>query len=623
MAFIKAFLFSHGEKILLAVVAFFAIWSIAGNLMGDYSKEIKPDQINEDMEKIKTHLNSSTIQKSKIEILRSTEIVDNILTAHRKELHAIDGWQSFYVLPPKPAKMESVDINKILKQGKVFVPPEKYISRIGFAQELRVEVGGKRVVLIFRENDNARWLTGVRAKIFRKAVGYGQGEANYKKVHQKQLDRAGYAAVSLKNDENEEGSESKGMFSNIVKTETHEAGAEDPAVSEGISELEKEKKYFDDQETVADSDLAELLNSSTAFNSSWELVAEDLKPVTEKPDLESLLRGESLELQEAENVPAEEYQSNWFYFVDDYKDGGLVENIVYRYMVVLYARGTNVADEMLLKDKNEENKLKNYIPFVSVGSERLALNNDEFKTFIKKIGEKTTFAKAEYPEFSELVSSDVFEFESSSEEPVKKLWVDNKKVTLEKDATYYSQMSYSNYFLTPVRTRFQFVSKFGEDTAMMKVYVIDDEGKEISSNFTVKMPVLPPESKKPSRNPYKKYPLSKFKPAPIGGEKKVKGIIYDFSTGWGLVDIKKCEMVVKPYKLVTKKDKTGRVVTINGEEVKEKKYTSELLLNSSYLIIVELKSKIEGKKPRFMRKPKYRSSPVPQDVEYIWNPKTK
>lgn len=620
MAFLKSFLFAHGEKLLLGLVAIFALWSIVGNIIGGYSDDIKPSEINQNLDKIKQHLSSKKVQREKPEILRSTRIVEDILSAYAEKVKKMDGWESFYILPPKPEKQITLVRDDTL--GKKYFPPEDYVPSIGAATDLRVEVGGKRVILAFRESEKCRWIQGVRAKIYRKAVGYGVPDADYKAVHSRQLERLGAAAIKMGNtetagiDENPDAGIFGGRFVNrnpgsAVPSETEAAG-------DARNEAEYEKKLLEEKEMLADQDLNELLKSGTEFNSKWELIADDVNPVAGQPDvqnvIEGLLRGEERELTPADRLPEENYQRKWFFYVDDYKEGGLVENMVYRYRVVLYAKAADVPEEIKVKNTL---KLKKYIPFVKMGRQRLAMNGTEFKNFVEKNDVEQKMAKAEYLEFTPLQEITGFNLDDSEKTM---LWVD-KNTSVSEGATYYAQMSYSNYFLTPVRTTFSFLSKFGNDTAMITVTVVDDDGKKVSTNFTVKMPTLPPESAKLLPNPYQKYPLDKITPTPIGSEKKVNGIIYDFSTGWGLVDIKDCEVLVKPYKLVPKKDETGRTVVVNGEEVKVKEYTSEIKLNSSYLVVVELESKIKGKRRRFDRIPKYRKSFMPEDLQYIWNPK--
>ena len=84
-------------------------------------------------------------------------------------------------------------------------------------------------------------------------------------------------------------------------------------------------------------------------------------------------------------------------------------------------------------------------------------------------------------------------------------------------------------------------------------------------------------------------------PTPIGNIKKIrsgsKGTIdFDFSTRWGLVDIRECDIEVKRYTLVQKKTKGGRkVLDANDEPIMERKYKDPIILPSSYCVLMELK----------------------------------
>jgi hypothetical protein len=645
MGTIKAILIAHGEKLGLVLVALFSLWVIAGNLVGGYDAEIKPDEIEESLETIKAHLNNSKAYKIRPEILRSTKMVAANMKCYRKDEWSANGWDSFYALPPVPEKIVSV-----VPKGdeKIYAVEEEIRPRIATPSDVHVKVGGRRMALVFREGMGSRRLKNVRAMVWRKAIGDGKTGAKMGKVYRRQMKRKGIDVDLLKENRRQGG---PGMEMDPAMME---AGADPMArpgrgfggragfstgdlfgrksrkketrkteYDESLSEVEREKKYFEELEKASSEDLSDLLDKTTTISSEWELVAKDLKGYTEEPDMDKLLEGKRPELEEASDDIADgEYSRKWFYVVENFDGEKIMENVVYRYRVVIYAQPVGLPEEYLTDER-----YKGYVPYVSMGNERVAMFRETFNERLESIDEKEKYAPAELLNFEPLVqvagfTKDEREITFYERKPAK----GKKERKLREELALqpaYSQFMYSDYVLTPVRTRYDFISTLGSNNAVFRVEIINDRGRPITENFQVVKPELPPESEKQYRSPYKKYPMDKVIPVPIGGEKAVKGIKYDFSTGWGLVDIRDCEIETRRYTLQPKLDERGRRIRKDGEVVMEKKYSSPLTLKWSYVVIREIKGKM-GKKPRFKRllrhRPQFGSEKSGEDIKAIWNP---
>ncbi|MHC4884361.1 MAG: hypothetical protein ACYTGH_04675 [Planctomycetota bacterium] len=600
MAQIKAILIAHGEKILLGLVAIFSLYSILGNLLGETKQvgdvTIDPTAIHRDMDTIREHTRSDKAQTEAPEMEDVRKRVLAVRNVGKAPVWMTTGWDglAYGRLPEPPTVITPVPPKQ---KGALQIPEDDYFPIIDAPVNVRVRVGGKRVVVTWEAGPQSQWIENVRAIIWRKAVGEAREGAKS-------------SALEADSDDLEDQPRREeptgGIFGGGAVEEQEEVmeAPEEFGRPKDIEELiEAEMAALSSAEDAWELKLKNVLNANSLIKGRWKMLKAGIEGVSEEPDAELLLAGDPFTPEE-DDRDGEEYEPEHFYFVDD----TIEENTVYRYRVILYATPKDLPAEF-----KEDERFKWYWPFLRMKEQRLALNKKAVSEYVNaQKKEKSLGARATQMSFAPLVSDKGVRGEEE-EEAASYYWLPKgmKERLVRKSlegVEGYSPFTWSPYILTPVRTSIRFISKVGNTMAMFKVRVIDDQGDSHENTFQVKKPVFTPP-KGPIKSAADYYSKAGFpkkvKPAIIGGTKKVRNrdhetVDFDFSTRWGLVDIRECDIEVKRYTLAKKRSKSGKVILDRSEQpVMVRKYKDPVKLPSSYCVLMELKK--GGRLKRLLR----------------------
>ena len=340
MGQLKTFLLAHAEKILLAVVAVIAFWSISSGMFTGADTKFNPGDIDRDIAKIESHLRSDQAWIESIDFDKSSTKVENILNAYEKETSRLQGWDgSLYISPPPRRKLVVLNVRDDMR-----APPAEYISKIDMPANVHVKAGAGRVAIVFQEGPLTQWCEGASARIYRKTVGVGREDADMDKVYQLQRERAGdqpdtytsrtpsfspasTGAARSRNASpamryNPEYNPEAGLY-----TDGRMPGQAPPGergmprqsqsniyteqdLEEMRSEIRREAETIAEQEAAAEQDLDKLLDKEVKTEGKWIRVAKDLKPIDQKPNIDAVLGEEALPAP----IPgAEASAQKWFY----------------------------------------------------------------------------------------------------------------------------------------------------------------------------------------------------------------------------------------------------------------------------------------------------------------------
>ncbi|MBN1256660.1 MAG: hypothetical protein JXA52_03020 [Planctomycetes bacterium] len=664
MGQVKLFLLAHAEKLVLAIVAIFAIWSIAANIFSDANQGFDPDKISANISRIDSHLKKDERWIEIKDPETADSRVETILQKDDTEIWLSQGWDApLYVSPPARNQRTRIPIIE-----DYFAPPMAYISRIDMPTNLHVKAGAGRVAIVFQEGPLTQWREGVSAAIFRKAVGMGREDADMDKVYQRQRERAGelparegsiapgappapggmpppeYISPSPVYDPNRglmipPGGRSPGMTIPSVGPGLRSNQDEDMLSSEErLAKIRVEKNVESEtiktQEEAAKEDLEALLDKEIKIEEKWEEVVRDLKGIEVQPDIDAVLTEAAIAKT---NPLADETAPDrkWFYFLDK----NVKENTIYRYRVVVYAKPKNLPEEVIenadtVAKKKAEDKgkttwiepYKYYYPILRMGNLRLALPPTEFGKYLNDEpasgSAEAVPLKFEDLEYQQAIVKDAegntidwWSLPAVGSDPTPEdVW---KKLST---AIGFSQFAWSDYVLTPINTKFELKTVM-TGQASIEVEIVDSTGKQRSQRCLIQLPELPPNTQELYLNVDNQAAMTRMyrgiTPAPIGEEKSLGSTTYDFRTGWGLVDIRKCEITIARYTWVdwiTRTKQSSSVTPIS--EPKESEW--------EYMVICELEGR--GGLPRRykaqIRDKKLRETPqyYEEIIKIDWNP---
>ncbi|GEM_PF-6551286 len=664
---VKAFLIAHGEKVALVLVTLLVIWGVVDTMqvreLGIPVKSPGPR-----IGRIRDHLAKEEPVEPEGEVPRPAEKVSEVLNASATDYWTVKGWQTAYVLPPLPV---TPPITKVLHA----IPDPQFRPAVDKPSPILAKGRGRRIALVFRVGPRARWMEWVRAKVWRKKVGYAgqdvdkalvenleqqgfvrQGVRPGERPERRERGEAGWASRSWR--EPDLGPEAPAGGLGPDPADAYPAGGlgpdpadaypggypreprrgyepepdmefrdwpgpEERAEEPGRPEAEVEAERLWELEEERQRHLEKLLDKSTVSDTRWRLVAEDLQGLDRLPEgmgpvqfLNRLLAGYAPSPQEPEPRQAAYGQTRtqqeldptrhkWFYLVEDAETSGVPveENAIYRYRIALYGPPAPLPEA--LRERYEV-KFKGYTPILRMGRQRLALLEDEFKSQREALDEPVRGARANQLRFEQLKPETGQNVEGNPA-----VWWSTTFDTAEAKMRHatepgYSAFGFSEYFLTLVRTRIEFTGRLGEDTASITVVLTDRQGREHDARYLIQAPELSEAARGIPAVPerfHEKY--SGVEPAPIGEPKRVRvqGDYreIDFSTGWGLVDIRDCEIVKRTVRYEVERNPDGTVKrNEEGEPQRKKVYLgTPIPQESQYLVVRELDPK--GEEPRYRR----------------------
>ncbi len=194
----------------------------------------------------------------------------------------------------------------------------------------------------------------------------------------------------------------------------------------------------------------------------------------------------------------------------------------------------------------------------------------------------------------------------------------------------FSLFTYTDVVLTPILRRIHLVgtsySKDGIATVRVHVYLSTQDGyKRTPVSFPVTEPVeansltwrhwvvLGSDKKplwkdgKPVLKSIAEY-YAKIRPVPIGGKQKIGNKEWDFSTGWGLVDVNRCKLRVYRYRIV--EDEKPQLV--GGKPV--------IKDGGPYVVLRSLNKKKLYRRVLQRRIEPMMSDKIQEKIEIIWRP---
>ncbi|MFW5856751.1 MAG: hypothetical protein ACOCX4_02650 [Planctomycetota bacterium] len=677
MAKVKALILAHGEKLALAVVLVLALWSISSNLLVETVKlpggeRIETDSIQGNLKKIASRLSSSRAGEAP-DVADTSAIVRQVLDAYTVDTWTPAAWEApAYAKPAPPFSPK-----EYVPPTESLAPPPKYISRIDQPVDMRVYVGGERVVVLWKEGPRTQWRNGAKGALWRKVLGDGREDAPWEEVREKQLARYGESGRRRETEEGYPGGDMMpeerdpgnaydlGAMGEGFREEPRrpaprdavaEADAADPdaegddttaemdeAGSAAAQAAAREREAIAAREAMLDEDRKLLLDPNTTLETRWKLLGRGLQGYRRQPDVDLLLEEGDLPAEErAEWEPVEGHDEEasgeqlWFYYVDE----DLNENTVYRYKALVYAQPMDLPEAVRLTEEGTpKSGYEYYAPILRMGRARLALTEEMFVEQLRALdGEPSPLAPARPFRFRPLQRMDKVVYTSKGQTEAERervVWyafpydTPKEQIAALSDKPQFGQFQWSDYVLTPVRTRIVYTGD-AEDVVFVRVVLTDALGEQILQNFQVQTPAVPETAERAYFDPTDQmraravYPLD-IQPAPIGEVKRVGTVEHDFRTGWGLVDTRDCTILVRRYKLEPKLDRRGeRILDEAGNPVLEKTIVSEREWPHKYLVIRELEGK-SGRPPRYKALLKFRRSPTTPDggVEVVvadWNP---
>lgn len=633
MAALKAFLAAHGEKLVLAVVALLTLFSLYSNFTEE-SSGVSPAEIQDDLDRIRKHAKQKTAQSDAKAIPQSHRIVQAILEVYQEDTWQAQGWDgALYAMPPLPSTA------KPPVPPSDCVPPPPFHTQIDMPIDVHAKVGGRRIVIVWREGLRTRWRITPRAAIWRKVVGDGAKDANPDRVYRLQRRRVGEPVDSGGGETGRGGdSEVANMFDRTgMGTGADDRRADDPAAADPnqdpeataplLAEGEVQTESIDAkvdaerlarQEAAAERDLKLLVDPTGYINSSWRLLGKDLVPLEEEPKIEVLLSGEAPVYDDSEPELTEENPAvtpRWFCYVDE----DLNENTVYRYRVIVYGKTAPLPESVVRKCLEKDAKFKNYTPVVRAGRDQLALSAanraEELMTQLERDRTTSKGAAAWQLEFQLLPYQPRKTYGEDFEGKTIPFWdwpltMRPEERRLRAEHAGFGRFAYSDYVLTSVRTEVEYRSDYPGDQIAVEVTIRTDENEKVKKNFRVKRPQIPAGVHEKfldvTRQASFRELYGKVNPTPIGGEDSVGNITHDFSSSWGLVDIRDCRIVTRTYRVEQKTDsREGPVVDENKNPVLVREYSPGFESDHKYMVLRELEGR-QGQKPRFKVKLKYK-----------------
>lgn len=635
MGMVKEFLLAHGEKIVFAVVAVFALWGILSNLMGGgYGVDLQPEEVRGQLSRITRHMKRTEAQQEPEPVYQAAEQVRAILNSYTMEIWQSDGWDgSVYTAPPPPYNPPV-----IIPPSERKAPPAENIPRIDAPRQMQARVGGQRIAIAFQAGELTQWCEELRAAVWRKRVGEGRAEADWEAVRARQMRRKRTGPVPAGEEEEPVVEDGGGLLGRMIDESDEETEPGEQMESEEVerstetlSPQEVEERFLaalKDREAARREDVEALVDPASVRPAAWGApIARELEGTARKPDLDALLSGEQSVAATPGYEPGDGVSRMWFSFVDE----DIEENAVYRYRAVLYAVPKPLPDDVVLDEEGERKRAYDYYhPFLRMGHARRAILTDEFREQLAEQREfylenATSVARPlEFPplqrvkEIREDPEGNMVDWWDLPEDTPEERWQQLS------EGPAFGQFAWSEFLLTPVRTRMTF-SSVAMTVVFMEVTVATELGEAVSERFQVRQPELPPEAAEMEFKPDDReqlldmYPPDEVQATPIGEVRRVGGVEYDFRTGWGLVDIRKCTTLVKQYRMVPRHREDGSPVRDeDGNPVMQKEYTTQRTLDANFLVLRELDVP-DDRPPRFrtLLRPAGRN----EEVEVVdWNP---
>ncbi|MBN2711367.1 MAG: hypothetical protein JXR97_02900, partial [Planctomycetes bacterium] len=284
--------------------------------------------------------------------------------------------------------------------------------------------------------------------------------------------------------------------------------------------------------------------------------------------------------EEALTVQAEEYQPKYYAFFDSKVD----ENTVYRYRMVAYCKTRDIPEAVRAKKDYQL-----YVPYTEMGNmgeRRFALTRNEMADYIAREKSTPTIgaqgllarpAKISFIPVDEEEGIAEFNVAGLREATNVKTGRRTERALLYAKENCFSTFAYTDVVLTPLKRRIVLNSammdpKINNRYESARITVESIKGMEKSSNtYNMKVPadmrdigwkhfmvmvngkVSLDDNYSPVLmdldkvyEPAIKQANMKLEEIGRNGE-EIKGEKWDFATGWGLVDVRRCKVIIKRY----------------------------------------------------------------------------